>query len=133
MFNFYNNNFKNQNNTKEVDKTNEQKNSLNCESLTNEENKVNVNLKVNASAINFEELQKARQDLVGEILAIIDYDKHINNATNNLAKATWVDIKNEELVHVGELLALIDYLDSSQKKFIEKGFNEFLSRLKNGQ
>lgn len=78
---------------------------------------------------NFMELQKARQDLIGEIEAIIQYDNHINTATNNMARETWMNIKQEELVHMGELLGLITYLDSSQQAFIQDGLNEFNNRL----
>ncbi|NCB48488.1 MAG: hypothetical protein EOM55_02555 [Clostridia bacterium] len=73
----------------------------------------------------FQTLQKARRDLIGEIQAIIDYDEHIYTSTNEVARQTWSDIKNEEIVHVGELLALLNYLDPAQKPFVEEGINEF--------
>ena len=74
---------------------------------------------------NFDELQKARKDLIGEIDAIIQYDEHIHNSTDKIAKKIWESIKNEELVHVGELLGLLNYLDKSQSNFVEKGIKEF--------
>ena len=76
----------------------------------------------------FETLQKARQDLVGEIQAIIEYDTHIRNTQDRLARKTWENIKGEELTHVGELLALIDYLDPTQRIFVENGIKEFSER-----
>ncbi|MBO5927988.1 MAG: hypothetical protein J6Q32_03960 [Clostridia bacterium] len=79
---------------------------------------------------NYDTLQKARQDLVGEMQAIIEYDAHIHNSTDRLARQTWQDIKNEELVHFGELLALINYLDPEQNQFVQKGFTEFYERQK---
>jgi len=78
---------------------------------------------------NFDTLQKARQDLVGEIQAIIEYDTHLHSTTDRLARETWENIKNEELVHVGELLALLNYLDASQKQYVEQGVSEFKERL----
>lgn len=79
---------------------------------------------------NYDTLQKARQDLIGEMQAIIEYDAHIHNSTDRLARQTWQDIKNEELVHFGELLALINYLDPEQNQFVQKGFTEFYERQK---
>ena len=82
-------------------------------------------------ADNFETLQNARKDLVGEIDAIIQYDYHLHETTNKLAKETWESIKNEELTHVGELLAMLNYLDPSQKQYVEAGIKEFNERMKN--
>lgn len=70
--------------------------------------------------VNFDTLQKARQDLIGEIQAVIEYDNHIRSTNVKLAKETWENIKNEELVHVGELLGLINYLDPCQRRYVLK-------------
>ena len=78
----------------------------------------------------FNLIQQARQDLIGELDAIIQYDNHIQSTQNQVARQTWIDIRDEELVHVGELLAMITYLNPSQKQLIEKGVNEFNDRLK---
>lgn len=78
---------------------------------------------------NFETLQNARKDLIGELDAIIQYDYHLHNTNNELAKATWEDIRNEELVHVGELLGLLFYLSPYQQQLVEKGLQEFNERL----
>lgn len=79
----------------------------------------------------FNTLQKARLDLIGEIQAVFDYDEHINSTTNAVARSTWQNIKEEELVHIGELLALMEYLDPTQKQFVEQGVKEFNDRLNN--
>ena len=50
---------------------------------------------------NFETLQKARQDLVGEIQVIMENDTHIRITHDRLADETWENIKGEELTHVG--------------------------------
>ena len=81
-------------------------------------------IKTNSVEVDFEALQKARKDLVGEIEAIIEYDNHINSATNELAKRTWEHIKKEELHHVGELLGLLKILDVSQVPEVLAGFQE---------
>ena len=93
--------------------------------LYSNENKYNGN-----SVMNFDVLQKARQDLIGEIQAVIEYDAHLHSTNDRLAKETWESIKNEELVHIGELLALLNYLDSSQKPFVQKGLMEVADRMK---
>ena len=79
----------------------------------------------NLTGEKFDVLQKARQDLVGEIQAIIEYDNHINSTNNEVARKVWSSIRDEELHHVGELLALINYLDPSQYQYVEMGVNEF--------
>lgn len=77
----------------------------------------------------FSNIQKAREDLIDEITAIIQYDEHAHSTSNELARQTWIDIRDEEMVHVGELLALLNYLDSNQKHFVEEGIKEFNERL----
>lgn len=59
---------------------------------------------------------------------MIEYDEHLHNTSDRLAKETWENIKNEELTHVGELIGLINYLDSTQKQHVSEGFNEFENR-----
>lgn len=81
------------------------------------------------SANDFETLQNARKDLIGEIDAIIQYDDHLHKTDNEVAKATWENIRDEEMVHVGELLGLLFYLAPYQKAFVEKGLNEFNERI----
>ncbi len=82
---------------------------------------------------NFETLQKARRDLIGEIDAIMQYDDHAHSSTNQAAIETWLNIKNEELVHVGELLALCNYLDETQRQYVEQGIKEFNERMGYGR
>jgi hypothetical protein len=84
---------------------------------------------VQNSSDSFNTLQKARQDLIDEINAIIEYDNHIHSSTDKLARETWEDIKHEELVHVGELLGLIGYLDPTQQTYVQNGLSEFNDRL----
>lgn len=80
------------------------------------------------SVVDFDTLQNARRDLIGEIGAVIQYDDHLHKTNVELAKETWIHIRNEELVHVGELLGLLCYLAPYQKALIEKGLKEFEER-----
>lgn len=77
----------------------------------------------------FETLQNARRDLIGELDAIIQYDEHLHKTNIALAKSTWENIRNEELIHVGELLGLLFYLEPYQKALVEKGYQELVERL----
>lgn len=79
--------------------------------------------------MDFETLQNARKDLIGELEAIIQYDDHLHKTNVDAAKSTWIDIRNEELVHVGELLGLLMYLAPYQKQYFEKGLKEFDERI----
>lgn len=80
----------------------------------------------------FDTLQQARKDLIGEIEAVIQYADHIHNSNNRLAIETWRDIMHEEMVHVGELLGLLDYLEPNQLKYVQEGIKEFEERKKMG-
>lgn len=88
----------------------------------------NNNSNFRGSMEDFETLQNARKDLIGEWEAIIQYDEHLHNTNVSAAKSTWENIRNEELVHVGELLGLLFYLAPYQKQYIEEGFEEFNKR-----
>lgn len=81
------------------------------------------------SVVDFDILQNARKDLIGELGAVIQYDDHLHRTNVELAKETWINIRNEELVHVGELLGLLCYLAPYQKALIEKGLKEFEERM----
>ncbi len=83
------------------------------------------NSEITPSVMSFDTLQKARQDLIGEIQAVIEYDAHMHSTNDRLARQTWQSIKNEELVHIGELLALLNYLDPEQNQYVQKGIKEF--------
>ena len=83
-----------------------------------------------ASDNDFETLQNARKDLIGELDAIVQYDNHLHKTDNNLAKETWKDIRDEELVHVGELLGLLCSIAPYQRELIQQGLNEFAERVK---
>ena len=82
-------------------------------------------VETNMVETDFDALQKARKDLIGEIEAIMEYDNHIHTTRNELAKKAWEHIKEEELHHVGELLGLLKYLDVNQVQHVLNGMKEF--------
>ena len=88
------------------------------------------NSEITNSLMNYDALQKARQDLIGEIQAVIEYDAHAHSTNDSVARQTWISIKNEELVHVGELLGLLNYLDPDQRQYVQKGLAEFIEHHK---
>ena len=74
---------------------------------------------------NFLTAQQVKKDLVGEIDAVLQYGQHIHDSTNKIAKQTWQHIRDEELVHIGELLGLFKFLQPEQFAYIKDGFDEF--------
>ena len=76
----------------------------------------------------FNNLSAALADLKGEIDAVAQYDDHIKLTSSTIAKNTWKHIRDEELHHVGELLALIGYLSLEFKEHIEMGRQEWLEK-----
>ena len=89
----------------------------------------NVPKNDSGKGVDFDALQMARKDLIGELDAVIQYDDHIHSSNVEVARATWEDIRDEELVHVGELLGLILHLAPYQRKLIEDGLKEFDERI----
>ena len=74
---------------------------------------------------NKSELKTAiRTDLIGELEAIDQYNAHINATDNQLARAVWTDIMNEEKTHVGELLTLLHTLDPTELQKLKEGQQE---------
>lgn len=74
---------------------------------------------------NFSTLGDIRRDMVEEIEAIIQYDEHIQRTSDVATRRMLEEIRNEELVHLGNLLALSNYLYPNQKQYIEQGIREF--------
>jgi len=64
------------------------------------------------------------QDLQDEIHAINQYQLHIDSTENQDIKLALTSIKLEEMVHVGELLTLIDSLDEAFVNQILDGQDE---------
>ena len=72
-----------------------------------------------------EELVNAiRQDLVGELEAIHEYDAHVLATDNEDATKVLSDIRDEEREHMGELLELLERLAPDEKGFHDEGRDE---------
>jgi uncharacterized protein len=72
-----------------------------------------------------EELIRAiRLDLSAEEEAVHTYMAHADATDNPLAKAVFIDIANEERVHVGEFQRLLSILTGDEDAFLQEGFAE---------
>ena len=71
--------------------------------------------------------QNCREDIIGELDAIIQYEKHLAETDNPSAQNTIKDIVKEEKLHVGQLMGLLFTLDPESKTQFEKGMSEFAS------
>jgi len=67
-----------------------------------------------------DDLDMLRDDLVGELQAINQYQDHILNLENDEAVATLEHIIEEEKEHVAELMRLIQNLDSAQDEKLKR-------------
>ncbi|MFV0414273.1 MAG: demethoxyubiquinone hydroxylase family protein [Oscillospiraceae bacterium] len=80
----------------------------------------NVDRKMNKAEL----VQALRADIVGEIEAIYLYDAHVQATDDPVAKKVLADIRDEEVEHCGELLALVRYLDPTVAGLMENGEGE---------
>lgn len=65
-----------------------------------------------------------RQDLMGELEAINQYQAHIDNIDDSEVKELLAHIRDDEKEHVAELMHLINRIDTKQKlKFAEDHTN----------
>ena len=72
-----------------------------------------------------EELVNAiRQDIIGELEAIHEYDAHVQATDNEDAKKVLSDIRDEEREHMGELLELLERLAPDEKALHDEGRGE---------
>lgn len=77
-----------------------------------------------------ETIEAIRQDIVGELEAVSQYERHAANTTNQKAKKVWSDIADEERVHTGELFTLLFELDPVSAEMFMKGQQEAKELLK---
>lgn len=81
---------------------------------------------------NAELMQALRIDIAGELEAIFLYDAHYHATDDPVAKAVLADIRDEEKVHVGELITLMRHLDPKEAELFFEGeseVNEMLEEL----
>jgi len=70
--------------------------------------------------MNLKDLKNLREDLIGELEAINQYQKHIEETQNQKIKELLTHILNEEKEHVAEIIKLLKDLDEIQKEKFEK-------------
>lgn len=76
-------------------------------------------------ALNERETTRAIRDaLINEQLAIQQYEAIADGTSDSRTKEVLQDIADEERVHVGELLALLETYSKDEDKFIQDGRNE---------
>ena len=75
-------------------------------------------------------IQAIRMDLSSELEAAYLYEALILATDDPVVQAVLSDIRNEEKEHFGELMALLRYLDPTQKWFWDEGEGEVVEMLK---
>jgi len=75
-------------------------------------------------------VQAIRLDIAGELEAIYLYDAHVQATDNEAAKAVISDIRDEEKVHVGELMKLLSILAPEEATYLASGSAEVEELLK---
>lgn len=80
----------------------------------------NVERKMNKDEL----LQALRLDIAGELEAIYLYDAHYQATDDVRAKAVLADIRDEEKIHMGELITLMRALDPKEAEQFLKGEKE---------
>ena len=66
------------------------------------------------------DLNNLRQDLVGELEAINQYQEHIDEIDNEEIKKVLTHIMNDEKEHVAELTKIIRKIDAIQEEKFQK-------------
>jgi rubrerythrin len=80
----------------------------------------NVQRKMNKDEL----IQALRLDIAGELEAIYLYDAHYQATDDPRAKAVLADIRDEEKIHMGELMTLMRTLDPKEAEQFLKGQHE---------
>jgi len=66
------------------------------------------------------DLKNLREDLIGELGAINQYQEHIDETDNEEIKKVLAHIRNDEKEHVAELTKIIRKLDETQEEKFQK-------------
>ena len=75
-------------------------------------------------------IQAIRLDISSELEAAYLYEALVLATDDPVVQAVLSDIRNEEKEHFGELMALLRYLDPTQKWFWDEGEGEVVEMLK---
>lgn len=65
-----------------------------------------------------------RQALIAEHDAVAQYTLQAEATDDELVRVVLLDIADEERVHAGELMTLLEYLTENEKSFLQKGEDE---------
>ncbi len=65
-------------------------------------------------------LKNLRQDLIGELEAINQYQEHINETDSQEIKEILEHIRDDEKEHIAELIEIIRKLDRTQEEKFQK-------------
>jgi len=69
------------------------------------------------------ELKNLREDLIGELGAVNQYQEHIDETDNEEIKEVLSHIRDDEKEHIAEITKLLRKLDKTQEeKFQKEGF-----------
>ncbi len=69
-------------------------------------------------------VQAVRIEIAGELEAQLLYESHAAATDDEVAREVFQDIANEEKEHMGELLALLQYLDPAEADHMAEGVGE---------
>ena len=69
-------------------------------------------------------VQAVRVELTGELEAQMLYEAHAAATDDEVARKVFLDIADEEKEHMGELLALLQYLDPAEAGHLAEGVGE---------
>ena len=70
--------------------------------------------------MNNKNLKNLREDLMGELGAINQYQEHIDEVDDEEIKKVLTHVMNDEKEHVAELTKLLQQIDATQKEKFEK-------------
>lgn len=69
-------------------------------------------------------VQAVRIEIAGELEAQLLYEAHASATDDEVARKVFLDIADEEKEHMGELLALLQYLDPAEAGHMAEGVGE---------
>ena len=70
--------------------------------------------------MNNKDLEGLREDLIGELQAIDQYQEHIDATDDEEIKKVMSHIRDDEKEHVAELIKLLRSLDATQEEKFQK-------------
>jgi len=70
--------------------------------------------------MNNKDLKNLREDLIGELGAINQYQEHIDETDDEEMKKVLGHVRDDEKEHVAELTKLLQQVDATQKEKFEK-------------